>query len=271
MVTSEACFCDQLSTPCSLSRVWNDAVAESSAVSPPLRWSGTESVDNGEKSHVCTKYRKHLGHNGCLHRHQQAHREDGGSARERPNKCNACGNCFTQNVELVLHRTLDAGKSHLKGKVSAKCVVKHKKFHTGQEPYRCQECGKCFVSSSALVSYKRLHTGEKPYKCQECGKCFADSSALVSYKRLHTGEKPYKCQECGKCFADSSALVKHKRLHTGEKPYQCQECRKCFADSSHLARHKRLNTGEKPYQCQECGKCFTQSSALNQHQRTHTG
>ncbi|XP_062822861.1 gastrula zinc finger protein XlCGF71.1-like isoform X1 [Anolis carolinensis] len=174
-----------------------------------------KAVDNGEKSHVCTKYRKHLGHNWAFRRDQQAHREDGGSARERPDKCNVCGQCFTQNVALVLHKTLDVGKSHLKGKVSAKCVVKHKKFHTGQEQYRCQECGKCFASSSALVRLKRLHTGEKPYQCQECGKCFADSSALVMHKRSHTGEKPYKCHECGKCFTQSSALNKHQRTHTG--------------------------------------------------------
>uniref|UniRef100_A0A803T9Z3 Uncharacterized protein n=1 Tax=Anolis carolinensis TaxID=28377 RepID=A0A803T9Z3_ANOCA len=199
-----------------------------------------------------------------------------GSARERPNKCNVCGQCFTPNMALVLHKTLDVGKSHLKGKVSVKCVGKHEKFHTGQEPYRCQECGKCFASSSALVRLKRLHTGEKPHQCQECGKCFAESSALLSHKRVHTREKPYKCQECGKCFAFSSALVRHKRLHTGEKPYQCQECGKCFCgkcftSSSTLVRHKRLHTGEKPYQCQECGKCFAYSSDLVRHKRLHTG
>uniref|UniRef100_H9GT08 Zinc finger protein 239-like n=1 Tax=Anolis carolinensis TaxID=28377 RepID=H9GT08_ANOCA len=226
--------------------------------------------DNGEKSHVCTKYRKHLGHNWAFRRDQQAHREDGGSARERPDKCNVCGQCFTQNMALVLHKTLDVGKSHLKGKVSAKSLVRLKRIHTGEKPHQCQECGKCFTASSDLVKHKRLHTGEKPYQCQECGKCFACSSTLVGHKRLHTGEKPYKCQECGKCFAESSALVSHKRLHTGEKPYQCQECGKCFACSSTLVGHKRLHTGEKPYQCQECGKCFTDSSALLIHKRVHT-
>ncbi|XP_062829425.1 zinc finger protein ZFP2 [Anolis carolinensis] len=264
-----------------------------------------DSLANNWKSNVCTKHRQHLGYNEGLPRHQQTHREDGDSARERLYKCNVCGQCFIQNMTLVLHKTLHAGKSHHKFEISTNGVadyelphvkeeifegtedfinrecgknfiqssnfVKHEIFYTGQEPYQCQECGKCFAYSSDLVKHKRLHTGEKPYQCQECGKCFAYSSDLVKHKRLHTGEKPYQCQECGKCFASSSDLVKHKRLHTGEKPYQCQECGKCFADSSALVSHKRHHTGEKPFQCQECGKCFAYSSHLVSHKRLHTG
>ncbi|XP_067321208.1 zinc finger protein with KRAB and SCAN domains 8-like isoform X15 [Anolis sagrei] len=252
------------------------------------------------------KHRKHLGHNGGLPRCQQSHREDGGSSRERPYKCNVCGQFFPQNMGLILHKTLSAGKGHFKGKVPAKCVadyklpglsqenifeetedlvgqecgksviqsshsVGHKRVHTGEKPYQCQECGKCFAQNSNLVRHKRLHTGERPYQCQECGESFALNSTLLNHKRVHTGEKPYQCQECGKCFARNSHLVSHKRLHTGEKPYQCQECGKYFAVNSALVSHKRVHTGEKPYQCQVCGKCFAQNSHLVRHKKLHTG
>ncbi|XP_062829431.1 zinc finger protein 708-like [Anolis carolinensis] len=260
-------------------------------------------ADNWKKSNVCTKHRKHLGHNGGLSIHQQTQREDGDSARERPYKCNVRGQCFTQDMALVLHNTLHAGKGLCKWKVSAKCVtdyklphlsqdeifegtedfisqeygktfiqsshlVKHDRFHTGQEPYLCQECGTYFLFSSQLLGHKKLHTG---YSWQKYGKCFTQNTHLIDHWRSHTAGKPYQCQGCGKCITCSSNLMKHKRLHTGEKPHQCQECGKCFASSSHLVSHKRLHTGEKPYQCQECGKCFAAGSVMMRHERLHTG
>ena len=81
----------------------------------------------------------------------------------------------------------------------------------------CEECGAMIGKGYLKRHIQAQHTpdNEKKYKCDVCGKGFISKQSFKDHQNVHTGEKPYKCKYCSSCFASFGTYAMHERGHVG--------------------------------------------------------
>ncbi|XP_041985625.1 zinc finger protein 525-like isoform X2 [Aricia agestis] len=132
--------------------------------------------------------------------------------------CYYCGKRYRIQLSFEMH--IRKHEMHLQGELqNAQKVIKSK--HT------CKECGKNFVDERSLLWHGRLHAGEKPYKCQVCGRGFVSVNRRNQHALCSHTAPTRQCPLCPALFHLRSMVNTHiKRVHLRTNKRRNRHCKK---------------------------------------------
>ncbi|XP_022200666.2 transcription factor IIIA [Nilaparvata lugens] len=135
----------------------------------------------------------------------------------------------------------------------------------------CADCKKTFPRLNDLKTHRFEHDNILPFKCDYCGKAYISNKELRKHRRTH---RRYKCPVPG-CesleFDTFKELQKHKVIHNSV--IRCSLCAKEFAMQCRLRVHMEEvhptepNAAHWPCTHQGCSRIFTRRRNMLQHMR----